>query len=82
MVELKRKKNETFESFLRRFNRKYQGSGQQIQVKKIRYFERPKSKNLKRQSALHRTKMRDKRDYLKRTGQLPEEELKRNYKRS
>ena len=77
MVELKRKKNETFESFLRRFHRKYQGSGQQLQVKKIRYHERPKSKNLQRESALHRSKMRTKREYLKRIGKLPEEDLKR-----
>ena len=37
MAEAKRKKNETFESLLRRFNKKLMQSGKLLQAKKIRY---------------------------------------------
>ena len=42
MVEVKRKKNETFDSLLRRFQRRFQSSGKQIESKK-KEIERVKS---------------------------------------
>ena len=77
MVELKRKKGETFESFLRRFNKRLQQSGRLFQARKVRFYERPKSKLKVRESAAHREEVREKRDYLKRIGKLPEEEVRR-----
>ena len=77
MVELKRKKGETFESFIRRFNKRLQQSGRLFQARKIRFFNRPKSKTRVRAEAGKRAELRSKRDYLKRIGKLPEEELRR-----
>lgn len=74
MVELKRKSGETFESFLRRFNKRLQQSGRLLQARKVRYFTRPKSKDRIRKEAAKRTEFRSKRDYLKRIGKLPEED--------
>jgi ribosomal protein S21 len=77
MVELKRKRGETFESFLRRFNKRLQQSGRLLQARKVRFFERPKSKTRLREAAARRAELRAKREYLKRIGKLPEEELRR-----
>lgn len=77
MVELKRKKGETFESFFRRFNKRLQQSGRLFQARKVRFFERPKSKTKLREAAARRTEIRGKREYLRRIGKLPEEEMRR-----
>jgi ribosomal protein S21 len=71
--EVRRKKGETFESLLRRFTKKVQASGKLLQAKKVRFYERPKSRNLKRQSALQRAEMREKIEYLKKIGRFKEE---------
>ena len=73
MAEVKRKKNETFESLLRRYNKKMMQSGKILQVKKIRYHQRPENKNLKRKQALHRIETRRVREYQKKIGKLIEE---------
>ncbi len=81
MVEVKRKRNETFDSLLRRFSKKIQMSGRVLQAKKIRFKIKAKSKNLRRQSALRRIEIRDHREYLKKIGKLPEEDMKKNNQR-
>jgi len=73
MPEIKRKKGETFESLLRRFTRKVLESGRLIQAKKIRFYERPKSKTKKRADALRRLEIQKEREYLKKIGKLKEE---------
>ena len=73
MAEIKRKKGETFESFLRRFNKKIQQSGKLIQSRKIRFYERPKSRTKQRTDALRRIRITAKREYLKKIGKLKEE---------
>ena len=73
MAEIKRKKGETFESFLRRFNKKLQQSGKLIQSRKIRFYERPKSRNKAREDALRRKRITEQREYLKKTGKLKDE---------
>lgn len=73
MAEVRRRKGETFESLLRRFSRRIQQSGRILQAKKIRFHQPPKSKREKRESALHRSSMKEKRDYLIKTGALKEE---------
>lgn len=77
MSEIKRKRGESFESLIRRFNRKVQQSGKLIQSRKVRFHQRIKSKNLQRSSALRRLEIRKQREYLKKIGRLPEEELRR-----
>ena len=70
MIEVKRKKGETFESLLRRFQRRQQQSGVILEVRKNRYRAQSKSKNKLRESALRRVTKRDQYEYLLKTGQL------------
>lgn len=73
MAEIKRRKNESFESFIRRVKKRWQQSGKILQVKKIRFYNPEKSKNMRRKSALHKLAAAKKIEYLKKIGRLPEE---------
>lgn len=73
MAEAKRKKGESFDALLRRFNRKIVESGRVLQAKKIRYHSKDKSRNAAKVSALRRKELREKRDYLKKIGKLRED---------
>lgn len=68
MVEVKRKESESFESLLRRFNRKIQQSGILIRARKTRFFEPGKSRNLLRVAARRRSQLRTIREELKKLG--------------
>lgn len=68
LVEVKRKDNESFESLLRRFNRKVQQSGVLVRARKTRYFQPAKSRNLKRAAAQRRSELKEVREELKRLG--------------
>ena len=81
MVDVKRKKGESFESLLRRFGRRLQQSGNALQARKIRFFADKPSGNKNRQSALRRVQLGEKREYLIRTGQLKEEPIKSKRRR-
>ena len=72
MVEVKKKDNESFDSLLRRFNRKIQQSGVLIRARKIRFFDPPKSRNLQKVAARRRQQIRVQKEELKKMGkQLP-----------
>lgn len=73
MSEIKRRKNESFEAFMRRVKKRWQQSGKILQVKKIRFHDRDKSKNMRKKSALHRLDVVSKMEYLKKIGRLPQE---------
>ena len=73
MVEVRRKKSESFESLLRRFTRRMQESGKVLQAKKIRFFNEKPNKTQARASALRREEKRVMRNYLLRAGKLVEE---------
>lgn len=73
MAEVKRKKGETFDALLRRFQRRYQQSGRGIQMKKIRFHKSEPSKTKRHRSALYRVVKRGEYEYLRKTGQLKEE---------
>ncbi|MBP9686522.1 MAG: 30S ribosomal protein S21 [Candidatus Doudnabacteria bacterium] len=70
MVEVKRKESESFESLLRRFNRKIQQSGILIRARKTRFFEPGKSRNLLRVAARRRSQLRTLREELKKMGKF------------
>lgn len=74
MVEVKRRKGESFESLLRRFSRRVQQSGKMLEARKIRFHSKDPNKTKKRASALHRLAIKEKREYLMRTGQFVQEE--------
>lgn len=83
MADVKRKKNETFDALLRRFQRRFQDSGRSLEARRRRF--RSKSQNLtkRRDSALRREFMRGQYEYLAKTGQLKEDPKKqRNTRRS
>lgn len=77
MAEIKRRKNESFEAFMRRVKRRWQQSGKLLQAKKIRFYAGDQSKTERKRSALHRLKMSARINYLKKIGRLPEEERRR-----
>jgi ribosomal protein S21 len=71
VVEVKRKDTESFDSLLRRFNRKIQQSGVLIRARKTRFFEPTKSRNLLRADAQYRAGAKAIRDELKKLGKVP-----------
>ena len=80
MSEVKRKKNESFESLLRRFHKKLQQSGRLLQSRKIRFYDKPKNKTQIRREAIRRKEIQAKREYLKKIGKLPEEKTSSSYR--
>lgn len=77
MVELKRKRGESFEGFLRRFNKRIMQSGVVFEARKIRFRQTEKSKNLRKSSALRRLRTKEKREYLQKIGKLKEDSYRR-----
>jgi ribosomal protein S21 len=66
MVEVKKKENESFESLFRRFNRKIQQSGVLIRARKIRFYTSPKSRNLQKEAARRRVRIKAEKEEQKR----------------
>jgi len=73
MAEVKRKKGETFDALLRRFQRRVQSSGKILQAKKVRFLKKQGSRNKRRESALFRVEKRSQYEYQLKTGQLKDE---------
>ena len=71
MVEVKKKDGESFESLLRRFNRKIQQSGVLVRARKIRFYEPVKNKRAVREDARRRAGVKEKREELKKSGKMP-----------
>ena len=78
MAEVKRKKNETFDSILGRFKRRCQDKGLTQEVRRRRYHDSGKNKNQRQESALRRETMSAKYIYMAKTGQLKDEKNSRN----
>ena len=74
--EIKRKKNESFEAFMRRVKQQWQRSGTVLQARKVQYFEPHKSKNVKRKQTVTRVRLTSKMNYLRKIGKLPSEDKK------
>lgn len=72
MLEVKRKDNESFEGLMRRFSKKLLQSGRIIQVKKIKFFQKPLNKRAVKLRALRREELKRKREYLRKIGKLDE----------
>ncbi|OGY89675.1 MAG: hypothetical protein A2927_02465 [Candidatus Komeilibacteria bacterium RIFCSPLOWO2_01_FULL_45_10] len=72
MVEVKKKDAESFESLMRRFTKKIIQSGKVIQVKKIKFYQKPLNKRAQKQRALMREFMKKQREYLRKIGKLDE----------
>lgn len=77
MVEFKRKKGETFEGFLRRFNKRLQQSGNLMQARKNRYHRKDQNEHQKKTSALIGLELRSKKEYMRRAGKFKDEAMGR-----
>ncbi len=73
MVEFKRKRGESFENFLRRFNKGFQQSGKLYEVRKKKFRTSKKNKRQQKEYALHSQELRAKKNYLRKIGKLKEE---------
>ena len=73
MVEFKRKKGESFESFLRRFNKTLIRSRKLKEVRDRKYNQKKRNKNKQKEYALIYKDLREKKEYLKKIGKLKEE---------
>lgn len=76
MIEVKRKEGESVDSLIRRFSKKVQQSGLILRAKKRRHYSPPLTKRAQRSSALRRQAIQERKEYLRKTGQLDEEELR------
>ena len=71
MVEFTRQKNESFEAFLRRFNRGLKNSKKLTTARRKLFRQPKKNKRGMKDEALIRKRTREKMEYLRKTGQLP-----------
>ncbi|MEK9130377.1 MAG: hypothetical protein AAB526_03225 [Patescibacteria group bacterium] len=69
-VEVKKKKGESPESLFRRFTKQIQQSGLVLQVRKTRYKEVIPSRQKIKDTAQRRSKLTEKREYLKKIGKI------------
>jgi small subunit ribosomal protein S21 len=72
MVEVRKRDNESPDSLIRRFSRKVQQSGVLLQARKIRFYERKKSKRKQREEAQRRSELNAERDRLIKLGEIDE----------
>jgi len=77
VTEFKRKKGESFESFLRRFNKRLQQSKKLLQARHNQYLQPRINKNKQKTRALVGQKLREEREYLRKIGKLKEEPRRR-----
>ena len=78
MSEVKRKKGESFEGFMRRVKQGWLKSGRIRQAKKVQFRTKTASKNVKRKNAVKRSQITGKQTYLRKIGRLPPEENRFN----
>lgn len=76
MSEIKRRKGESFESFIRRVKRRWLQSGKLLEARKVQFFTEKKSKNLRKKKKVEFLQKVSKTNYLRKTGRLPAEEVK------
>jgi len=73
MVEFKRKPGESFESFIRRFNKRLQLDDKLMLAREKHYYYKKPNKRQAKQSALMRQALREKREYLRKIGQIKDD---------
>ena len=73
MVEVKRKKGESFEAMIRKFNKRILQSGKTFQVRKVKFFQPKINKNKRKALTLRRLEINSKKDYFKKTGRIKED---------
>lgn len=74
MSDIKRKKGESFEAFMRRVKRRWQQSGKLLQARKVQFHIPEKSKHLQKKKKVEFLQKVSKLNYLRKIGKLPPEE--------
>ena len=69
-LEVKKQLRETSQALIRRFQKSVQKSGILVRARKIRFKERKKSENLKREAALRREEMKKEYERLRKLGKI------------
>jgi len=77
VVESRRKKGESFEVFLRKFNKRLQQSGKLQEVRQRKFLSPKPNKSAQKQRALVGRKLRAEKEYLRKIGKLTEEPRRR-----
>lgn len=77
IIDVKRKKGETFDAMFRRFSRRLQQSGKALDVRAGRFFAKKPNGTKILDSALRRLEIRDRREYLLKTGKATEEDFRK-----
>ncbi len=70
MVKIHKKEKESSQQIMRRFSKMIKRSGILREVRKKSYYERPKSDQLKKRSALKKKELRETYNRLKKLGEL------------
>jgi ribosomal protein S21 len=76
MTEFKRKKGESFEGFLRRFNRGLKNSKTLTVARSKRAHVPGKNKRKQKEYALKSIELRKEKDYLRKTGKISESSMR------
>lgn len=80
MFEVKRKQSESIENLLRRFKQGIQRGKILIKAQAGQFYQKDKSKRKKREDALRKKKIQEKKEYLIKMGKL--KDVQEKYKRS
>jgi ribosomal protein S21 len=72
MATAQRKDNESFEGFLRRYKTYLQNSKKINLVRERRYLSKKENKEQKKKRALQRERIRNRNEYLRKTGKMSE----------
>ncbi|MCU0680418.1 MAG: 30S ribosomal protein S21 [Planctomycetes bacterium] len=73
MADFKRKPGESFESFLRKFKKGLKNSKRLETAREKQFHAKKETKRIRKLKALTGLKLRKEREYLRKTGKLPEE---------
>lgn len=74
MSDIKRKKGESFDVFLRRVKRRWLMSGKNTEARKKQYFIPEPSRNERRKHAVKRSQLTVRTNYLKKIGRIKDDE--------
>ncbi|MDP2910193.1 MAG: hypothetical protein Q8N58_00160 [bacterium] len=69
-LEIKKEGRETSQNLVRRFSRRMKQSGILLRARKSRFKEKPKSKQMKKRSALRREELRKEYEQLEKLGKI------------
>jgi len=70
VVEVKKRKGESTEALLRRFHKRVQRSGILARARRLRFFERPKSKRRRQEEATRRAEIQKEKERLRKLGKI------------